>query len=70
MVITAPQTTSFFEEGLQMGLSNRTRMQLQVERVEYLIDLGGFYDSDWDQFASNCKHPNQILKPNNQGALI
>ena len=65
MVVTVAQTTVFFEEGLQMGLFNRTRLQLQVEGVEYLLDLGEFYDSDWDQFASNCKRPNQIPDPAN-----
>ena len=70
MVITAPQTTAFFDEGLQMGLSNRTCLQLRVEGVEYLLDLGEFYDSNWDQFASNCKRPNQIPDPANAGALI
>ena len=46
MVITGPQTTVLCEEGLQMGLFNCTRLQLQVEGVEYLLDLGECYDSD------------------------
>ena len=70
MVVTVTQTTAFFEEGLQMGLSIRTRLQLQVEGVEYLLDLGEFYDSNWDQFTSNCKHPDQIPDSTNAGALI
>ena len=53
-----------------MGLSSRTRMQLRFEGVEYLIDLGGLYDSDWDQFASNYKRPDQIPDPANTGTLI
>ena len=65
-----PPCSLDFGEGFQMGLSNRTCLQLQVEGVEYLLDVRRFHDSDWDQFVSNCKRPNQIPDPANAGAFI
>ena len=70
MAIIAPQTTTFFGKDIHMGLSNRTNLQPQVEVVEYMLDLGQFYGSKWDQFTSNCKCPDQIPDPNNAGARI
>ena len=42
MVITALQTTGFFENADQMGLSNCTRVHLQPEGIITVDDLGNF----------------------------
>ena len=47
MIFTVVQTTSFFEEGLQMELLPRTCAQLQIEGA-FAIDIGEFYDDNWD----------------------
>ena len=39
MVFTVAQTTAFLEEAAQMGLSHRTRVQLQVDGVNDTSDL-------------------------------
>ncbi len=39
MVFTALQITAFFEDGAQMGLSNRTRVYLQGEGLTHPDDL-------------------------------
>ncbi len=53
-----------------MGLSNRTRLQLQAEGITDVLDLAEWKKEDWDQFASNCKRPDQIPDPANPGVLI
>ena len=39
MVFTAAQITAFFEDGAQMGLSNRTRVYLQGEGITHPDNL-------------------------------
>ena len=68
MVFTVAQTTAFLEEAAQMGLSHRTRVQLQVDGVNDTSDLAEWTDDDWDQFATNCKRPDRI--PDAAGVLI
>ena len=53
MVLTAPQTTAFFENAGQMGLSNRTRLQLQLEGISMLEDLAEWDSEQWGDFNSN-----------------
>ena len=55
MVFTGPQITQFFENPAQMGLSNRTRLQLQNEGVTYSQDLAEWRKDDWDRFAGDDK---------------
>ena len=57
MVWTAAQTASFFEDGVQMGITNHTRVQLVNEGIEFVDDLGEFTDDDLDQIAKNLGQP-------------
>ena len=61
-MLTALQTTAFFETAAQMGVSHRTRMHLQDEGIVDPEDLRDFVlDSSWDQIVGNCKRPGQIM---------
>ena len=42
MVLTAAQTTMFFELQDQMGIPHATVVQLQVEGVNTILDLADF----------------------------
>ncbi len=69
MVFTAAQITAFFEDGAQMGLSNRTRVYLQGEGITHPDDLIKFVKKEaWDQVLENCKRPPQVA--NAAGALV
>ena len=72
MVLTAANTTAFFENANQMGLSNRTRVDsLQAEGISEVIDMAEWEDDDWDQWYENCKRPPRIQDPAGQpGTLI
>ena len=70
MVFTAGQQTSFFEDAAQMGLSNRTRLQLQAEGIVDVDDLAEWKTEEWDAFASNCRSPPRIPDPDNPAILI
>ncbi len=49
MVFTAAQITAFFEDGAQMGLSNRMRVYLQGEGITHPDDLLEFVKTEaWD----------------------
>ena len=69
MAFTVVQTTTFFGNGVQMGLSNHTHLQLQIEGMTFVIDMGEIFNSNWDQFVRNCKRHRQIRDLNNQGNL-
>ncbi len=71
MVFTAAQVTAFFEDGNQMGLSNRTRVYLGTEGITHSNDLVDFVESEaWDQLIENCKRPEQVPDTANAGQLI
>ncbi len=71
MVFTALQTTAFFENAAQMGLTNRTRLQsLLPEGIAFVADLAEWEDDDWDQWYANCRRPPKIQDPANVDALI
>ncbi len=62
MVFTVAQITAFFEDGVQMGLSNRTRVYLQGEGITHPNDLIEFVKKEaWDQILENCKRPPQVV---------
>ena len=64
MVLTALQTTAFFENASQMGLSNRTRTgSLQVEGIVDVADMAEWEDDDWDCWYENAKKPPKIQDP-------
>ncbi len=61
MVLTANQITAFFEDAVQMGLSNRTRVHLQTEGINDPDDLIDFVGKeDWTPILDNCCRPPQI----------
>ena len=70
MVFTAGQQTLFFEDAAQMGLSNRTRLQLQTEGIVDVADLAEWKSDEWDAFVSNCRSPPRIPDPANAANLI
>ena len=71
MVLTGAQITAFFEHADQIGLTNRTRVSyLLAERIDTIDDLGEWDDDDWDQWASNCKHPDKTQDPNDATLLL
>ena len=69
MVLTAGQTTAFFTDAAQMGLSARTRGFLQSEGITMVEDLAEFSSKDaWTQIVENCKRPPQVA--NAAGVLV
>lgn len=70
-MLTIPQTTAFFTEDGQMGLSARTRTYLQDEGIVTADDLSEFTTKDsWTQVIDNCRKPPKIPDPINAGQLI
>ena len=71
MVLTALQTTAFFEDNDQMGLAHRTRVFLQSEGIDDVEDLEEFITKDsWSQVLENCKRPPRIPDPAGGGGLV
>lgn len=71
MVLTAGQTTAFFEDDDKMGLNNRTRVDsLDAEGISTVDDMAEWKDEDWDSWVVNCKKPDRIPDPANPGQLI
>ena len=71
MVLTAAQTTSFFEDADQMGLTHRTRtLSLNSEGIITVGELSEWKDDDWYQWKNNCKKPDIIPDPENPANLI
>jgi len=65
MVLTAAQTTSFFEQGAQMGIPNATVVQLRAEGIESLDDLADFDKDSLQQLADNLRRPGgRVPDPN------
>ena len=57
MVLTAAQTTTFFENNAQMGIPHDTIIQLNVEGISVIADLADFDKDSIEQLASNLHHP-------------
>ena len=57
MVLTAAQTTAFFEDAAQMAIPHDTVLQLQTEGITTVDDLEDFDDDDIDQVSSNLRRP-------------
>ena len=53
MVLTAAQTTAFFEDAAQMAIPHATVVQLQTEGIMTVDDLEDFDEDDIDQVSSN-----------------
>ena len=57
MVLTAAQTTTFFEHADQMGITNATMLQLQSEGITLVSDLVDFNTTSLQQLADNLRCP-------------
>ena len=61
MVLAVEQTTVFFEDSAQMGLSNGIQFDsIQLEGVITVTDLSDWEDENWDQWCQNCNKPDRI----------
>ena len=71
MVLTAGQTTAFFEDDDKIGLNNRTMVDsLDAEGISTVDDMAEWKDEDWDSWVVNCKKPDRVPDPANPGQLI
>ena len=57
MVLTAAQTTTFFQDANHMAIPNATRVALQQEIITTVEDLPDFLDSDLKQIVENLRRP-------------
>ena len=57
MVLTAAQTTSFFENANQMAIPHATVMELRNEEINTMDDLEEFDKDQLDQVAQNLRRP-------------
>ena len=55
MPMTAAQTTSFFEQDVQMGFPNATVVQLQQEGISTVDNLADFDLDTMEQIAANLR---------------
>ena len=61
MVLTAAQTTTFFEHANQMGIPHTTMLQLQSEGITLVSDLADFNKDSLQQWADNLRHPGRCV---------
>ena len=65
MVLTAAQTTAFFEHADQMGVPHVTVVQLQAEGITLVSDLADFNKDSLQQLADNLRRPGgRVPDPN------
>ena len=65
MVLTAAQTTAFFENADQMGIPHVTVVQLGIEGIVTIGDLADFHKDALQQLADNLHKPGGwIMDPN------
>ena len=57
MVLTAAQTTAFFENADQMGVQHATVVQLALEGIQTVDDLADFDQEALQQLADNLRRP-------------
>ena len=70
MVLTAAQTTAFFESPDQMGIPHATMAQMQQEGIQSVADLADFEKQFLQQLADNLRKPGgRIPDPNPNAAL-
>jgi predicted RecB family nuclease len=55
MVVTAAQTTAFFEDPIQMGIPHATVVQLQQEGISMVEDLVDVDKDTIEQIAANLR---------------
>jgi hypothetical protein len=68
MVLTAAQTTAFFENPEQMGIPHDTVVQLQQEGITTVDDLADFDKDSLQQLADNLRRPGGRVPDPNPGA--
>ena len=69
MVLTAAQTTAFFENRDQMGIPHKTMVQMQKEEIQTVADLADFGKQTLQQLADNLRKPGgRIPDPNPNAA--
>ena len=65
MVLTAAQTTAFFENPDQMGIPHKTIVQMQHEGIQMVADLADFEKQSLQQLADSLRKPGgRIPDPN------
>ena len=68
MVLTAAQTTSFFENADQMGVQHATVIQLALEGIQTVDDLADFDKEALQQLADTLCRPGGRVPNTNRGA--
>ena len=68
MVLTAAQTTSFFENVDQMGVQHATVVKLALEGIQTVDDLADFDKEALQQLAGNLRRPGGRVPNPDQGA--
>ena len=69
MVLTAAQTTAFFENPDQIGITHKTMVQMQQEGIQTVADLADFEKQSLQQLADNLRKPGgRIPDPNPNAA--
>ena len=69
MVLTAAQTTAFFENPDQLGVPHETMVQIQQEGIQTIADLADFEKQELQQLADNLRKPGgRIPDPNPNAA--
>jgi hypothetical protein len=68
MVLTAAQTTAFFEDAAQMGIPHETVIQLQQEGISTVDDLADFDEDSLKQLADNLRRPGGRVPDPDPGA--
>ena len=70
MVLTAAQTTIFFENEAQMGIPHATVIQLQQEGIATVDDLTDFDKDTIEQIAANLRRPPGRVPDPTPGAVV
>ena len=68
MVLTAAQTTTFFEHAEQMGIPHTTVVQLRSKGIDVVADLADFDKNSLQQLADNLRRPGGCIPDPNPGA--
>ena len=70
MVLTAAQTTAFFENTDQMGVQHATVVQLAEEGIQRVDDLADFDKEALEQLADNLQCPGGRVPSPDPGAAV
>ena len=57
MVLSAAETTAFFQDATDMAIPNATRIAMQLEGITAVEDLADFTDDDLKLIADNLRRP-------------